>query len=178
MQVVCFAGGTCGDLLVALIDPTGCNLNNNVVTISADREKLKKPHLFADDFSKNQYMSEMELVYQSLPSHALSYHVDQKHSIIGIVTEQFDTALWAAIRFKNSHRPQVWEEMQQACGSSTIEQYAQTIMDFSNLIRSYTSQIISLDRILQGHAINDLASWVPTIQQSHMYQNWILAQQK
>jgi hypothetical protein len=43
---VCYCGGTCGDLISALIDNSDAYLHNNTVKHASLRERLKKPHQF------------------------------------------------------------------------------------------------------------------------------------
>jgi hypothetical protein len=176
IEIVCATGGTCGDMIVAILDPKGTTVNNGSVQLSPDRGQLKKPHTFVDDLAKNNYINAMSLVYNSIPSHDLDHHVKHQQSFITVTVEKFDTALWAAERFKKLHRPHVWEEMQKFCGASNIEQYAQTIMDYSNLVSAHTDRRIKLERILEGHAIEDLRKYTTANLDNKLYQDWLQLQ--
>ena len=159
-MIVFYTGGTCGHVLSAIIDSQGCELNGTAVKMSPDRCQLNKPHTFLNDLEKTQYLHEMSLVYNSLPSHDLDYHVSAGQDFITVIVNKFDTALWAAERFRQLHRPNVWKEMQQFCGASDVTKYAKTLIDYSNMVKTHTKKIITLERILSGHAVEDLANYV------------------
>jgi hypothetical protein len=159
--------------LTAIIDPRFAVLNNNSVKLDPDRVKLKKPHLFNTDTDKDNYINAVGLVYNSIPSHDLAYHLKQNHQIIGIAVSNRKVAEWAAARFQKLHRPHVWEEMQKHCGATSIKEYAQYMMDFSNLLQGYTSNIIQLERILAGTADIDLQSMGIKTPGDSFYQLWL-----
>lgn len=174
IEIVCYAGGTCGDIITALIDPTESIINNNgTVKLPLDRSNLKKPHLFASDQDKLDYIARAGLLYNSIPSHDVEFHVRQSHNFIGIVIEHVDTAMWAATRFKLFHRPHVWEEMQRACGATTIEDYAEILMHMTRVIKQHTDRIITLESIRSGDAVNQIQKLVPVITGQSIYQHWI-----
>lgn len=175
--IVCYMGGTCGDLITAITDPTQAVLNKNSVTLPAERSQLKKPHLFETDKDKDIYIDYIGLVYNSIPSHDLAYHVKQRHEFVGIIVNDRTVANWAADRFKKLHRPHVWEEMQKQCGANSSKDYAQSMLDFSNLVREHTDKIVQLERILQGHAVDDIKSLgIPAAGKS-FYHSWLGNQQ-
>jgi hypothetical protein len=155
MKIICYTGGTCGDVITALFDNTNTSYRGNTVMIDADRSRFKKPHTFADDEEKDQYLEHMTAKYQSIPSHDLEYHVRQRHEFIGITVQDWNVALWAAQRFKDLHRPHVWAEMAKACGADTVEAYAQMMLDFSNLVVAHTNKIITLESIRAGVALQN-----------------------
>ena len=152
-NIVCYAGGTCGDLICALIDPTDAVVDKNKIILTNDRSKLKKPHLFSNDVDKDLYILEITKKYQSIPSHDFAYHKTRQHSIIGIVIDKLSTAKIASSRFKKLHRPKVWNEMQKFCGAQTVDDYAQILIDFSNLIASQCDIVVKLENIINGTAI-------------------------
>lgn len=155
-NIVCYAGGTCGDLLCALIDPNNAVVDRNRVVLTDERSQLKKPHLFDNDHDKDLYLVNMAQKYQSIPSHDFLYHKNRQHSIIGITIDKLDTAKKASMRFKNLHRPEVWVEMQQFCGAQTIDDYAQILMDFSISIALYATVVVKLENIINGSVLSDL----------------------
>lgn len=170
MKIICYTGGACGDVVTALFDSNGTSFKDNTVMVDADRSRLKKPHEFANDQDKDQYIIDIAAKYQSIPSHDLAYHVCRQHEFIGITVQDWDTALWAAQRFKDLHRPHVWEEMSAACGAQTVEEYAQMMIDFSNLIAQHTDKIVTLESIRSGTALSN------TILQNtnkDFYQHWL-----
>jgi hypothetical protein len=173
IKIICYTGGTCGDLLAALIDPTGCKFNNQTVVHTPDRIKLKKPHLFTSNNEKDQYLVDVSEHYKSTPSHDLNYHIDRKHSFIGITVQDKKIANWAAKRFKNLHRPHVWEEMCKACGAQTIDDYSQILIDYSWLVSQYTDTLIKLEDILNGNAIESLEKIGITNVSGNLYRNWL-----
>lgn len=179
LTIICYTGGTCGDLISAIIDPSDAEFKRNAVWHNQERICLKKPHLFETDLEKDQYINTISKKYLSIPSHDLDYHVRLGHTFISIVTDKFNVAMWAARRFKTLHRPHVWEEMQHACGANTIEEYAQMLIDYSNMVRAHTDKVLDLERIYRGHAIEDLQNWLtnPISKSSqNLYKNWLLLQ--
>ena len=169
IEIICYAGGTCGDLITALIDSKGAYFQNKAVMFAQDRLRLKKPHTFADDIEKDQYLNEVANKYQSIPSHDLQYHIKCEHNFIGITVQNMNVANWAANRFKELHRPHVWAEMAAVCGVNTVEDYAQTMIDFSNLVTQHTDRIITLESIQDGTVLHN-----PILKNAgkNLYQNW------
>lgn len=179
LKIVCYTGGTCGDLITAMIDCRDIALNHTAVIHSKQRQRLKKPTTFIDNKEKDDYIQEISTQYDSIPSHDLDYHVNKKHQFISITVNDPTVALWAATRFKQLHRPHVWEEMQRACGSSTIKDYAQILIHYSNLIKSHTDQIITLESIKKGNAVKELEKILQhdlTNASKNLYSNWLQTQ--
>lgn len=178
IEIVCYMGGTCGDLIAALIDPTDTRFKVSTRTVAHDekRIKLKKPHLFVNDTDKDQYISDISQFYRSIPSHDIEYHSIRQHSFIGITVNNTKTAQWAAERFKQAHRPHVWEEMQKVCGAESIKDYAQMLIDYSSLIKNKTDRILTLESIQNGTIINDLEKIINRPIDKigcNMYNSWI-----
>ena len=85
-NIVVYMGGTCGDLVTAILDPFSTELGSNGnVILGPSRSYLKKPHSFSDDAEKNHYLEETFSWCNSIPSHDLDYHIRQHHKFIGIV---------------------------------------------------------------------------------------------
>jgi hypothetical protein len=170
IEIVCYTGGTCGDLVTALIDGQGSSFRGKAVMFDLERMQLKKPHTFTSNTEKDQYIADMSVKYRSIPSHDLQYHIAQGHKFIGITVHDWDVALWAANRFKQLHRPHVWEEMTSACGATTVQDYAQLMIDFSNVVSQHTDRIITLESIKAGTALKN-----PLLQfaSKNFYQNWL-----
>jgi hypothetical protein len=169
-------GGTCGDLVSAVIDNNDVSFNNNAISISAERSKLKKPHLFADDNEKDQYLLNAGRLYKSIPSHDADYHINRGHDFIGIVVNDKDIALWAAERFKRLHRPHVWDEMINKCGANSVEGYAEMMIHFSRMISMHTIKLIDLADIKQGNLIDKLSQYTDYDLNTSLYSNWIKLQ--
>jgi hypothetical protein len=175
-HIVCYTGGTCGDLISAMIDSTDVSIVNNAIMHAPLRQRLKKPHLFDNQNDKDEYLQSVSKIYKSIPSHDVDYHVQRQHKFIAITVEDFSVAMWAAERFKKLHRPAVWIEMQQVCGADTLERYAQVMIDYSNIVKQHTNQIVQLERILNGHAVTDVSQYVHTQIDSTIYNTWLQCQ--
>ena len=169
IEIICYTGGTCGDLITALIDSQGAYFRNKAVMFEQDRLRFKKPHAFANDEEKDQYINEMAIKYRSIPRHDLQYHIRRGHDFIGITVQDLSVAKWAAKRFKELHRPHVWAEMTAVCGVDTVEDYAQIMIDFSNLVIQHTDKIITLESIKAGTVLQN--QLLPT-GNKNLYQNW------
>lgn len=174
-NIVCYAGGTCGDLLCALIDPTDAVVDENKIILTKERSKLKKPHLFTNDNDKDAYIFNIAQKYQSIPSHNFDYHIARQHSIIGIVVTDLNIAKIAAARFKNLHRPEVWNNMQKSCGAQTVEEYAQILIDFSNLVALHCNNLVYLNSIIDGTVISELSRYGVDVSDSgkEIYDQWL-----
>ena len=179
LKIVCYTGGTCGDLIAGMIDCRDITYRNSALAHDDFRQRLKKPNTFTSNEEKDKYIEEVSAQYNSIPSHDLNYHIKRKHPFISITVKDFDTALWAANRFKQLHRPHVWEEMQQACGSKTVEDYAQILIHYSNLVRKHTEQLITLESIIQGQAVDRLENILKrnlNNTEKDFYNNWLQKQ--
>ena len=64
--------------------------------------------------------------------------------------------------------------MSRACGANTIEQYAQMIIDFGNMIANYTTKVLYLDRIIAGHAVADLLELDMPVPGKDLYTEWLI----
>lgn len=170
IEIICYTGGSCGDLITALIDSKGAYFRNTTVMFAQDRLRFKKPHTFASDEEKDQYLNDIANKYKSIPSHDLQYHIKRGHNFIGITVQDLSVARWASTRFKELHRPHVWEEMSSVCGVTTVEDYAQIMIDFSNLVTQHTDRIITLESIKAGTVLQN-----PILKNAgkNLYQNWI-----
>lgn len=176
LNIVCYTGGTCGDLVTALIDSKNVQFRAQTVCHDSLRIKLKKPHLFADDAEKDQYLLDIAEHYTSIPSHDLEYHKRKNHRFVAVTVSDYKFALKAAKRFKSLHRPHVWDEMSKFCGANTTEEYAQRLIDYSNMVSNYTDQIITFESIRQGTAIHDLEKLLGIDidrPRQNLYKNWL-----
>jgi hypothetical protein len=173
LRIICYTGGTCGDLLSAMIDPTDVELEFGAISHVMERQRLKKPHTFANHEEKDQYIVTIAKQYLSIPSHDLDYHVSRSHKFIAITVQDLSIAVWAANRFRSMHRPHVWEEMQSNCGASTIEDYAQMLIHYSNMVVNHTENIVKLEDILAGQAIDSLEKLGINNLDKNLYQTWL-----
>ncbi len=177
--IVCYTGGTCGDLITALIDPTDAVIRpNGSVMHIPERVRLKKPHLFSDDTEKDQYLQ--SVTHSSVSSHDTDYHIKRQHSFVTVGIRDFSVAVWAATRFKSLHRAEVWAEMQTRCGANSIEDYAQIMMDYTAMVANHGCDIVHLESIINGCAIQEVEHIInrPVIPEAEIfYKNWLEAQQ-
>jgi len=161
--IVCYTGGTAGDIVSQILDPA---------ELSLDRQRLKKTHLFSNNQEKDLFLDTVE--YMSVPSHDFDYHQTNNHKILGIVCQTMPTAIWAASRFKELHRPHVWKEMTKFCGADTVEAYAQVILDFGNMLANYTSNVLYLEDIINGCAIEKLHILGYQTPGEYKYKKWLI----
>lgn len=181
LKIVCYTGGTCGDLISALIDPTNSRMYQTVVINDPERCRLKKPHLFDSNSAKDQYISAIIKQYASIPSHDLEYHKNRGHKFISISVNDRDVALWAATRFRALHRPHVWEEMTRYCGAGTVDDYANVLIDYSNMVTQHTNYIVDLKDIINGNGITALEECIQITVSDHgreFYKEWLLANER
>ena len=176
LKIVCYTGGTCGDLIAAMIDPADSVFKNSTVMHSTERQRLKKPHTFTSNEEKDQYVDLISTQYISIPSHDLDYHVQRSHQFIAITVQDSRIAMWAAKRFQALHRSQVWQEMQAKCGAATIEDYAQMLIDYSNMVVNHTRNVVKLEDIYNGHAIQALTNLGINSCHENLYQDWLSLQ--
>lgn len=175
-KIVCYTGGTCGDLIAALIDPTGVEFHNGTILHPEYRRKLKKPRTFTNDNYKDEYIKLVSKEYLSIPSHDTEYHIKRNHRIISITVDDYDIALWAANRFKNLHTDEVWGSMSYACGAKTVLDYAQILIDYGSLVRQHTKDIIKLEDIVSGNAIKTLNTIGINNCDKNFYATWLTLQ--
>lgn len=160
--IVCFAGGTAGDIVTQILDPR---------ELTAERQKLKKPHLFSNDHEKDLFVKATD--YNSIPSHDYDYHARNTHTVLGIVCREMSDAVWAADRFKKLHRPHVWKEMTSFCGADTVEAYARAILDFGSMLSTYTDNLLYLDDIVNGGAVDILQQLGYLTPGQDKYKEWL-----
>lgn len=157
MSIVCYTGGTCGDLISAMVDTHNALLNSTLGTVThcAERTVLKKPQLLTT-IEKEEYLHDISGKYLSISSHDLTFHLDHRHDFISITVVDPKIAIWAASRFERCHRAHVWEEMKKACNAATTEDYAKVLIDYSGMVRNHTDKIIKLEDIVNGNAVESL----------------------
>ena len=171
VDIVCYMGGACGDLVTAVIDSTGVKLDDNRFWLDDNRMRLKKPHLFATDLEKDQYLATVN--EQSISSHDYEYHARRKHDIICVGVFDMTTAMWAATRFKELHRPTVWAEMTALCGAETLEDYAEMYIHNTNMMtRDQQPKIINLADIIGGRLIPVLEQYTTRRLDVDLYTEW------
>jgi len=175
MDIICYAGGMCGDLVTSVIDSTDSMLSNARIYTIMDRSKLKSNLFLHTEEDQLKYIKEMETRYLSIPSHSIDLHVKYKHSFITVYTENYDLALWCATRFKNLHTHDVWSTLTNGDGS--VESYATTIIQSCKYSQAHTDKIIMLEDILSGNLLSTLSKYVKTPLNEKLYQEWLSRQQ-
>ena len=173
-ELILYMGGCCGDIITGLIDTKGISITSEKCIVLKERSKLKRSFEFDNTAEKDAYISSASRYWNSLPSHDADYHMQNNHPYLGIVCGNWETALWAATRFRGLHRDLVWKRMSKASGAKTIEEYAQLIMDFSNMIKPAAYKTIELADIVEGNAIEKLKELTQLDDcASIMYNQWL-----
>jgi hypothetical protein len=175
MDIICYIGGTCGDLVTSVIDSTDSKLDGSKIYTMLSRSKLKSSLFLNSEIEQLNYIKEMESKYLSIPSHKIDLHIKYKHPYITIFTENYDLALWCANRYKNLNKPDVWENMTKI-NNDTIESYAQTIIQTCNYSVSHTDRVITLEDILSGNLLSRLSQYVNTPLNEKLYEEWLSRQ--
>jgi hypothetical protein len=172
-NIICYLGGTCGDLVTAVIDNAGCYIQGGAIALDHKRQLLKKSWQFSNDNARDEYVEQISQVYKSIPSHDVEYHLRSNHSFVAIVVNNKSTATWASSRFKSLHKAHVWEEMKSINQADTVEKYAQDMLDWSSWIKQNTTKTISLEDILNGcleQRISSIINQAPI--DINLYQQW------
>lgn len=178
MIFVVYMGGCCGDVVSSLIDwkDSKFNVASRKMELPRRRQRLKTFWEFGDDTEKDRYIDEMAAEYLSLPSHDVEYHLRRGHEFLGITVTDPDIALWAAHRFRESHREVMWRHVCSHAGVAGVPEYADLMLHYSRMIENRTDKIIPLEDIVSGHAL-PIIEHVTGIGMEHQhtqnaYQNW------
>lgn len=179
LNIVCYMGGACGDIVVGMLAPAGAAIGpRNTVIIPENRRKLKVPHKFETDDDKDCYLK--QLYHTTISSHDFEYHAKNNHDILYVSIQNLDHAVWAATRFKKLHFEHAWQEMTDKCGAETIEQYAQMYIDHAGMVKNYpTAKIIAIEDIISGNAVQRLTElgYKVSADGQQLYQQWLEANQ-
>ena len=174
MDIVLYMGGCCGDIVTGIIDTRGVSIITGKCILLKKRSRLKKSFEFDNDADRNAYIQDAKHHWKSIPSHDAEYHIRNKHHYTGIVCHDQKTALWCATRFRKLHSDPVWKRMSKNSGAKTIEEYAQQILDFSNMIETYAHNTIELNDIINGNAIQRLEKLTTIdVNARILYDQWI-----
>jgi hypothetical protein len=175
--IVCFAGGTSGDLVVAMIDSLDCGyeINDHRIKLTKDRSGMKKPWMFKNADEKRNYITDTFEIYDSLPSHDIDFHIGEKsENVIGITC--FDKVLRdkSASRFKNLHTSEVWDYLTKATNTKTLDQYSNDILEVSKKLKN-NFLTIDLSQIVGGN-LPDLLHQMGfdiTVKSGSLYEYWL-----
>ena len=175
--IVCFAGGTSGDLVVAMIDSLDCGyeINDHRINLTKDRSGMKKPWMFKNADEKRNYITDTFEAYDSLPSHDVDFHIGEKsENVIGITC--FDKVLRdkSASRFKNLHTSEVWDSLTKVTNTKTLDQYSNDILEISKKLKN-NFLTIDLSQIVGGN-LPDLLHQMGfdiTVKSGSLYEDWL-----
>lgn len=175
--IVCFAGGTSGDLVVAMIDSLDCGyeINDHRINLTKDRSGMKKPWMFKNADEKRNYITDTFEIYDSLPSHDIDFHIGEKsENVIGITC--FDKVLRdkSASRFKNLHRSEVWDSLTKVTNTTTLDQYSNDILEVSKKLKN-NFLTIDLSQIVGGNLLDPLhqMGFDITVKSGSLYDDWL-----
>ena len=169
MDIICYAGGMCGDIVTSVIDSSHSVLIGPRIYTNMHRSKLKSNLFIVSEADQLDYIKEMEAKYLSIPSHNTALHVKHKHPYITIFTENYDLAFWCATRFKKLHPADVWERL----GADSVESYANNIIESCKYSAAHTDKIIMLEDILSGNLLSALSKYVTTPLNKKLYDRWL-----
>jgi len=173
-KLILYMGGCCGDIVTGLIDTKGISIQSGKCVMLKERAKLKRSFVFENDAQKNTYILSSGKHWKSLPTHDTEFHLKQKHEYIGITCKNKKVAIWCAERFRNLHTPVVWERICKTISITSTDEYAQTIIDFSDYIGTYAKHTLDIDDIIEGNAIEKLKEFTELdITSTIMYSQWL-----
>lgn len=172
--IVCYNGGCFGDLITALIDTTDAVINNGTVIHNRSRLRLKEYFNFKSDHEKDDYLSN-HTEYKSVASHDIKYHIKKRHPFIGIVTEDLNVALQLSIRFLKL-KEEVYN-ITDTTNFKNVNEHANTILNSSKLIKTFSKRIITAESILAGTGLSDLGKLTDLdINSENFYNKWLKEQ--
>ena len=173
MDIICYAGGTCGDIVASVIDSTDSQLEGSRIQTSMTRSKLKSWLHGMSEAELLGYIESMKLCYLSIPSHRIDFHLKHKHDYITTYADSYELAHWCATRFKNLHPPVVWQKLM---NGGTVEDYANIILNTSSHMAEHTDKVISLRDILDGNLLDSLSKYIKTPLNQDLYFSWLAKQ--
>ena len=169
--IVCYNGGCFGDLITALIDTTDAVIDNGTVLHNRSRLCLKEYLNFKNDQEKDNYLNNHN-EYKSISSHDIKYHIKKRHSFIGVITEDVNVALQLSKRFLKL-KEEVYN-VNEIVKFTNINDYAQTILNSSKLIKTFSKRIVTAESILAGTVLFDLEKLTELdINSKNFYNNWL-----
>lgn len=175
MDIVLYMGGCCGDIITGLIDTKGVSITSDArCAVLKERARLKRGFEFENDAERDTYIQASSLHWKSLPSHDTEYHIRKQHDYIGIICKNEKVAYWSAERFRNLHRPVVWERMCKSIGITSTNEYAQNIIHYGNYIGPTAKNTLDIQDIIEGNAIEQLKTLTDIDSCANiLYKQWI-----
>jgi hypothetical protein len=173
--IVCYMGGTCGDLVSAVIDSTGIAINENGrVILPKDRRRLKRPYDFLNDDEKDHMLN--LITAKSIASHDYIYHLKKKHALLCIGVYDVESAKLAAARFKKLTDKNYWELASKTNNISTVDAWADLYLNYSNkLIKTERIKILDIRDIFNGKLLDKLKEMTIEVDPTadSIYKNWL-----
>lgn len=173
MIIVSFAGGLAGDLVSAVIDSTDCFLlPNGKVNMFTYRKKLKQGATLTEEY-KDEFVSTVSTIYQSIPSHDWEYHLQKKHTTLSIDVKDPELYKFAAKRFISLNQPGLVNKL---FGINSIEEFVPILTDITKKHIAISSHVIYFDDIINGKLIEKLELITSTELNTEFYNEWLKLQ--
>ena len=175
--IVCFAGGTSGDIVVAVMDPKNCKHDPEKarIKIPKDRAEMKMFWTFQGVEQKNNFIRKTFENYDTIPSHDVNFHISQgAENVLGITCFDKDLRDRSAKRFKAIHTDQDWDSLLKVTKTETVDQYSDDILSISKKLND-NFPTIDLSSIINGTLIEKLGALgyqIPDVGIS-LYDRWI-----
>ena len=175
--IVCFAGGTSGDIVVAVMDPKNCQYDPQKarMKIAKDRAEMKIPWTFQGDEQKNNFIRKSFQKYETIPSHDVDFHIGQgAKNVLGITCFDKDLRDRSAKRFKAIHTDEDWNSLLKVTKTETVDQYSDDILAISKKLDA-SFPTIDLVSIINGTLLEKLGALGYKIPDSgiSLYDKWI-----
>ena len=143
-------------------------------TSVAEEQQLKEYFNFKSDQEKDDYLNNYT-EYKSVSSHDIKYHIKKRHLFIGVVTEDLNVALQLSTRFLKL-KEEVYN-ITDITNFKNINEYANTILNSSKLIKIFSKKIITAESILAGTGLSDLEKLTELDTNSENFYNKSLKEQ-
>lgn len=173
IDIVAYTGGSCGEMVTAVIDPTGYHFNGRYLELlKYDRSKLKNREwdFSLSNIDRDNAINELALKYRSLPSHKLDYHAFRKHDVIFIDATQPGMEEWVFNRINDIHsgKHKQWLNLEK-----DKESYINNFYPSQQFLLPIAKRIIKLRDILEGKLIDVLKTYVATPLNEALYYTWL-----
>ena len=174
MYVVSHIGGTCGDLITAVIDSTDTHINwTAAVKLPMNRVTLKQGKLKTDN-EVSQYLLDIFKKYKSVSSH--SPIPIENIKLINPVIYDKKIAIWAAHRFTRVNLKKPYNDyMCRECKND--EEYANILLDHCQFVTEMNTNpdtiLIDVRDIVEGNLIKKLQNYIDTELDNNFYQRWL-----
>jgi hypothetical protein len=172
--IVLYMGGTCGDLLVSVIDNTHSRIDNTRILATLEKNQFKRVNELGDDANKHAKLLDLGRKFKAVPSHDADYHIKFNHKYIAIEVDSIVDAMWAARRFVNLHLAFDWAIDMQRGGEATIKAYADQIMAYTHIVTPSAFLSVNLRDIRGGKLIDILQPHFRHPLDSGIYTQWLI----